>query len=693
MHEGQDLPLVDQRALRRHDVEESGGLIRRGASCSAVAGTVLTCGLFLADFATDAVVALPALWAVNKHIEFYALAASLAVGGAAGSAVATSELGIWGKIDRTPRWLRWHFVAAMCGLLPLVPLAVLVTSLGARACGHTRSLNACILARQWMECGGTLQLLLGLIVQVSATATYGVDLWISIAAGLAVLVKVAAEHDTHNHVYLWLTFREGKELSRDLTVGPSWEESVPLITGPLPSLLSPLAVLVLLFRTAEVVAQLGCLALFQAGTRNWLSIYGVSVGGLLLVGVQFALQNLAFRVSSEWMSAGVWRAFLSCVFIPKPMLDCDVPIMHHYVVMAASQAAVLGIGYIAQLPTELPPIVIRAILGCIPAMWLLLGLLRVVAGPGTVSGSAEDLADKVRLGTVELQPFTADLTQLRQLTEFCRAFCRHFFGDGFEYNGDVLRIDLSSSHQEVRSLCLALVMAEPLLKVAPKLELDLAGTHLKDSDIADLVEFLPRSAESIEINLADTQVGDVGVVRLAQMLPPNLRSLEVGLNSTSITDKGLAVLAQHLPRNLMSFELILYNTQVGDRGLAALAKHLPQGLANLRAGLYKTQVGDEGVIALAEKLPASLQIFRIELAGTQITDRGASALAERLPAGLVKFEANVSGTKVSSVVKDLLKEAASIPAFGGRGNKPLTTEVEEPPRFFCCQMVPFFNQA
>mmetsp|Transcript_65468 Transcript_65468/g.184893 ORF Transcript_65468/g.184893 Transcript_65468/m.184893 type:complete len:711 (-) Transcript_65468:93-2225(-) len=690
-----DRPLVDQRIVRRFEVNEGSapGFQSRVGTWTAALAIVFSCGLFAADIWTDLVLALPRLWAAGAHLEFGLQLVSLLGGGALGAAAATKELGIWGKVDRIPRWLRWHFVAAMCGLFPVVPFSIVVATILAKTSENPKTFNACALARRWVECGGVVPLILSLLVQVSAAATYGVDLWTSIFVGFILLVKVASEHDTHYHVYLWLTYREGRDPGRDVAAGPMWEESTPLITGPLESLFLPPAYPMMALRAAEVTASLGCIAMFQAGTRDWLSVSGVGIGGVLLVGVQYAAHLVLFRMSSEWMSAGLQRAFSACIFVPKPTLDSEVPVMPHYAVMAVAQLAVLFADLSIGLPTKLPVVVVVVVRLSILVMWLLLAYIRQnLTHRGSVSESAAELAEKVRAGIVELQPLTADHAQLVQLEDFCLSFCRHFFGPSFINEGGTVKLALSGSNLEVKTVCIALVMAVPLLKSATKIEFDLEGTSIRDADIADLIEFLPSTTESFEVNLAGTQVGDVGIVQLAQSLPVDLRSLEAGFNSTLITDKGLAVLAQHLPQNLLSFEAILYNTQVGDRGVTALAKKLPPTLANFRAGLYKTLVGDEGVIAIAENLPAQLQIFRIELAGTKVTDLGASALAEHLPDKIVKFEANVSGTKVSAEVKALLKEASSFPAYRGRASKDAgaVTEVEEPPTY-CCRLVPFFG--
>jgi len=636
---------------------------------------------------------MPRLWVSGARTDFGAQLASIIFGGAVGALVYTQDMGIWGKVERVPRWLRILFVVGMCGFFFLVPMAILGIAIVAGINGDAKTIGACTLARQWIQGGGLLQLILGLLVQASAVAVYGVDLWMSIAVGFVLLVKVAAEHDTHEHVYLRLMYREGRALGRDVADEATWEESTPLITGPLDSLLQPRGLLVLLFRALEVVASVGSAAVFQAGTRDTLVVGNFGIGGLLFVAAQMAAQAGVFRMSSEWMSAGFMRASLACVFIPKPALDSEVPVLLHYAIMAVAQVIALSVDFLLAPQTELPGMAHQGIRLAALAMWPLLLTLRLkLAVRSNSPVGAAELAEKVKLGVVQLQPLQADLAQLAQLEDFCRAFCNLFFDKAFVSNGDSATLDLSGTTLEVSAICMAMVFAMPLLKDVSKYELNLEGTHLRDADVADLVEHLPMEISSLEVNLAGTQVGDVGVVRLAQMLPRGLTRLEAGLNSTQITDKGLTVLAQQLPDTLSSLELILYNTQVGDKGITALAKKLPPNLISLRAGLYRTPVGDEGVTAMAQNLPDCLQVFKIELAGTQVGDAGASALAENLPEKIMTLEANLSNTKVSDEVKQLVKEAASAPTFRGRDKaKDVLQEGSDEPPTYCCRLLPFWN--
>lgn len=685
------------------DPPSGAGVAPRGtadaSAVSAFAMVLVSCGLFVGDLTTDVLAALPRLWMGGAHLEFWMQLLAVMGCGAIGAAVSTTEIGVWGKVERVPRWLRMLFVAGMCGAFLVVPFAIFGLIIAAWNNNEPRFVQTCVQARMWLDGGGLLQVFISLVLQASAVAMYGLDLWLSIAFGFALMVKVAAEHDTQQQVYLRLQYREGSAgMGRDLRES-TWEESAPLVTGPLKSLLHPHAVPVIIFRAAEVATSVGILAIWHAGTRDWLQAGETSIGGPVLLMVQFVTHFVIFRVSAPWMSlgaTGVLRALTAACFCPKPLLDADGPVAMHYAVAGAVQLFVFAAGSLVLQPTELPVAAQTAVFLSALAMWPLLLVLRLVlAAPTAEPEGARELAEKVKAGVVQLQPLPFDYLMLPQMVNFSAAFCESYFSSSFAVQDGIVKLDLSGTDTDVTCACTALFLAEPLTADAHGFELNLEGTTVSDEDIADMVKHFPPTLLSLEVNLAGTKVGDDGVFALAQSLPVHMTSFEAGLNSTVVGDEGLAALAQHLPRDLLSLEAVFYNTQVSDAGVVTLAKHLPRSLTNFRAGFYRTKVGDEGVAALADNLPDSLTTFKADLAGTQVTDAGAVALAEKLPelARLEKFDANLAGTRVSEDVKQMLKQAtkasSSTPTFQGRQRIVVEDPTEEQPRGYCCSLLPF----
>lgn len=690
MHVAEHSMLMDPRSLQRFDTPTSdhlgtAGQPGHGSLLPAFRGVFATSALFSAVFAAYFAVALPRL-CVRSWPDFALSVVFLLLGSALGAASMTTEMGIWSKVERVPRWFRIAIVAGMFGFVFALPFAILAMSVSALVRRNKKVLSTCKQACLWLSGAGLLQLVLALMLQSVAMVVHDLGMALSVAVSFLMLVKVAAEHDTHDHVYLYLRYLESSSLRQD-HVDAVWEESSPLITGPLASLLCWRGALICFFRAAEIASSLSVVVLFGIGTRSKFALGGIGMGGPLVVILQFVAQLVLFQLSSSWMSGGLMRSFVACVFIPKPTLDSNMLVLHHYVVMGVAQL-LATMGCATALLRPLPSRAQLVAMVCAVAlMWGLLLATRYVGVKTAMPGGAVELADKVKVGIVQIQPLEANSASLPQVLSFCQAFSEHFFGPAFLASSHSVRLDLSSSQLEANSVSTALRLVSPLLRGVTHFKLDLQGTSLTDGDLIDLVEYLPSTLISLEVNLAGTKVGDVGVATLAQHLPPTLRRLEAGLNSIQITDKGVAIFAQHLPEELEHLEAIFYNTKLGDVGLMAIADHLPGSLTHFRAGLFRTQVGDAGVQALAESLPAGLTVFKAELSGTHVGDDGALALYEHLPRSLEHFECNLTGTQVTDDVKATLA-GATLPTFHGRSKYgAIEDDFEE--KTYCCQVFPF----
>eukprot|EP00405_Crypthecodinium_cohnii_P034188 CAMPEP_0206529044 /NCGR_PEP_ID=MMETSP0325_2-20121206/2360_1 /ASSEMBLY_ACC=CAM_ASM_000347 /TAXON_ID=2866 /ORGANISM="Crypthecodinium cohnii, Strain Seligo" /LENGTH=614 /DNA_ID=CAMNT_0054024871 /DNA_START=143 /DNA_END=1985 /DNA_ORIENTATION=- len=569
-------------------------------------------------------------------------------------------------------WFLLFLAASISGLFALVPLASLLGALAARVCCDRQVFAAYGFLRKWLDIAALTPVVLATLLEGYVVISYRMDdLWKCIALGIAVLVRAATDHDTQQQSYLYLVFSEAPA-GQERPDPKRSEDMLPLVSGSLDTIFEARAIPLLLFRTCEVLSCCGCLLWFHMGSEDLL----LGGGGVILGSVLLISHGVIMRLSTPWMCGGLRRTIACCAFVGKPILDEEVSIVWHYVVIALMQLLVFGVDYLFGLPVDVPAWCIQALLGVSVSMWPLLLLIRnFMAAPGPVTPSVFDLATKVAEGRAHLDDLPVGSSDLPQLLKFCQVFCDDFFGDSFslENDGALVKLDLArSSREQVRRCLGAMVVAAPLFEAASKVEIDLDGSGLLDPELNGLLAHLPIGTKSFDINISHTEVGDVGVVSLAQMVPRTLGALEVGLNATNVTDKGLTVLAQHLPPALMSLGIVAYETKVTDRGLTALAHSLPDHLASLRIGLYKTKVGDEGITSLAQGFPASLQILRLELSRTQVTDVGASAVLEHLPETIVKVEANTVETQVSRQLQDALAAVTSIPTFQPRSAYTVT---------------------
>jgi len=626
------------------------------ASCEVL----LACALSAFDVAAITLLALPRLWGLSK-LAFATQVAISVVGGSSGALVVAIESGLWGKTSRLSSWFRASVILGLVGLLGAAPFVIGTVAVLAllKRDRDAWSMLECRHASRWMASARLPGLVPTLLLQACCAAACDSLLWLCVLTGLLVTTSIAVGHDSASHTYCRLHVIE-------TAFDDSWEDSIPLVTGALESPWSAAGALLLVFRAAEILASVTRYALFHAGTVSLLAVAGVGFGGPLLLAIELAL-----HAGALWYTTGTLgdplTLLTSCVFIPKPLLREGTQFEAAYVV----KAAVLILAFFPAIVAG----ALRMHVGCVflassISMWLLLGVVkRNQVRAAAATGEARELADKLKNGSVRLQPLQVSGSDLQdpQLLEFCRAFASHYYDAKFDVQDGAVRLDLTGQKLGSGAALSALHLLDPLMAGVSSYEIDLDGAEVGDVGIQVIGKHLPPRLLSLEANLGGTQIGDEGFASFARRLPHTLVRLEVGINSTRVGDQGLAALAYHLPAGLKSLDVILYNTQVADQGVAVLASRLPKGLQSLRAGLFNTRVGDQGVTALAEGLPRALVSLKAELSGTKITDKGAVALADNLPTSVKAFEVNVAGTAVREVGLNALSEAVPQPTTPRRG--------------------------
>lgn len=661
-----DISSQQQQPLNINDV---------GSQSSSECAALLSCLLFAVDSGAD-VFALVKLRQAELLNEFWLMLACMAVPCMVGAAVSLQEMGVLGKVRRIPRAQRVIYGAGLLGLFALTPLCFIVFLLcrsgSTRSPGATRSSQTCFEIRSWLDCSGLLKLVLVLYIQVGAVCWHGLDLGVALSPSILVtfvlLLKVAAEHDTHKQVYLSLRYVEGlNKMSRRVA---GWEECAPLFIGPLQGLLSVEGLVVVALRAAEVIASVGSVALFHAGTHESLQVLGCPVGGLVLILVLGVLHTALLAADKPWMESAIavaHRAVVATCFCPLPVLDASSAVVPHYTANLVAQTVVFGGGVFDSYlySTALPTSYRQAIAATAVIVWPLLVLARFTLAVSLresvrhAEAQAVVLARKVKAGEAEIGPIPERMVLLPHMQVFALAFCGELYGEALSRDAVGVSLRIGRANLEGSIACKAFHLAEFVLRGARDLRVHMEGSHIEDDDLVALVRQFPHSLSSLEVNLAGTEVGNRAAKALAEALPFDLESLKIGLNSTAITDDGLKHVAKFLPSGLETLELILYNTQVSDVGMRALAKNMPQRLVSFRVGLSQTRVGDEGILLLMFQVPETVRRLRADLSGLRITDQSVMGMLHHLRelTRLEGFETSVSGTQVTEPVKALLKQA------------------------------------